>query len=61
MSLSDLVSGRFEARVRGARLPMFKSVGAGVQDIAIAELAFEKALEQGLALDMPIEFSRKGM
>lgn len=61
ITLGDLVSGRFETRVRNARLPMFKSVGAGVQDIVIAELAFEKAVAEGLATELPIEFSRKGM
>lgn len=59
VSLSELVAGRAEARVRGARLPMFKSVGAGVQDIAIAELALEKAIERGLAAELPVAFSRK--
>ena len=35
---------------------MFKSIGAGIQDIVIAELAFERAVEQGLATELPIEF-----
>jgi ornithine cyclodeaminase/alanine dehydrogenase len=59
MSLSDLVGGGSEERINKARLRMFKSVGAAVQDIAIAELAFDKALAQGLATEMPIAFSRK--
>ena len=59
LSLSDLIMGRAQARVDGARLPMFKSVGAAVQDIAIAELALEKACAAGLAVPLPIEFSTK--
>jgi ornithine cyclodeaminase/alanine dehydrogenase len=59
MSLSDLLAADADKRIAGARLRMFKSVGAAVQDIAIAELAFDKALAQGLATEMPISFSRK--
>jgi ornithine cyclodeaminase/alanine dehydrogenase len=61
LSLSEVVTGAAKARVAGARLPMFKSVGAGVQDVAVAELALERALASGLATELPIEFSRKGM
>jgi ornithine cyclodeaminase/alanine dehydrogenase len=35
---------------------MFKSIGAGIQDIVIAELAFERAVERGLGIELPIEF-----
>lgn len=59
MSLSDLLAADADQRIAGTRLRMFKSVGAAVQDIAIAELAFDKALAQGLATEMPISFSRK--
>ncbi len=52
-SLDDLVRGRLDERLSKARLPMFKSVGAAIQDIVVAELAFEKAVAQGLALPFP--------
>lgn len=52
-SLNDLVRGRLDDRIAKARLPMFKSVGSAIQDIVIAELAFEKAIERGLALPFP--------
>ena len=55
-SLNDLMLGKIADRVQSARLPMFKSIGAGLQDIVIAELAFERAVEQGLATELPIEF-----
>lgn len=61
MSLTDALGKEGEKRIRQARLPMFKSVGAGVQDISIAELAFTKAVEQGLATDLPISFMRKSL
>jgi ornithine cyclodeaminase/alanine dehydrogenase len=52
-SLDALVRGELDARLAKARLPMFKSVGSAIQDIVIAELAFEKAIERGLALPFP--------
>lgn len=55
-SLNDLMTGKLDARVAAARLPMFKSVGAALQDIVIAELVLECALERGLATLLPAEF-----
>ena len=59
ISLSDLIAGRADERVSKAKLRMFKSVGAAVQDIAIAELAFDKAVARGLATELPMSLSRK--
>ncbi|WP_178131026.1 ornithine cyclodeaminase family protein [Reyranella sp. CPCC 100927] len=59
MSLSDLVLERHAARVRAARLPMLKTAGAAVQDLAVAELAFTKALAQGLTQEFPGDFRYK--
>lgn len=58
-SLTDLMSGRCDERLRSARLPMFKSVGGGLQDIVVAELIAAKALEAGLATSLPIAFDTK--
>ena len=55
-SLNDLMLGKLADRVKSARIPMFKSIGAGIQDIVIAELAFERAVERGLGTELPIEF-----
>jgi ornithine cyclodeaminase/alanine dehydrogenase len=60
VSLNDLMRGRADDRLAAAKLPMFKSVGAAIQDIVVAELAFEKALAAGLATSLPIEFATKG-
>ena len=54
--LNDVMLGQFDDRVKTARLPMFKSVGSALQDIVIAELAFQRALAAGLATTLPIEF-----
>ena len=59
VSLNDLMSGDADDRLAAAALPMFKSVGAAIQDIAVAQLAFEKASAQGLATPLPIDFLTK--
>lgn len=43
-------------RIAQARLPMFKSVGAAIQDVVVAEMAFEKAVEAGLAQSSQLGF-----
>jgi len=58
-SLSDLVSGACDERVRAAGIRMFKSVGGGLQDIVVAELIVRKALEANLATPLPIHFESK--
>jgi alanine dehydrogenase len=60
VSLNQLVS---QARPDGAakpRMPLFKSVGSALQDLAVAELVFDKACAQGLATSLPIRFLTKG-
>lgn len=59
-TLNDLVLGRVADRVQAARLPMYKSVGAAIQDLTVAELAWRRALDQGLAreLDMALTVQR---
>ena len=58
-SLNALLMGELEERRRAARLPMFKSVGGGLQDVVVAELILTKALTAGLATPMPIAFKTK--
>ena len=57
--LNDLMSGLCNSRLQSIRLPMFKSVGSAIQDIVVAELAFDRSVERGLAQAMPIEFYTK--
>ncbi|WP_321858494.1 ornithine cyclodeaminase family protein [Paraburkholderia tropica] len=59
LSLTDLMSGAHDERVKAARAPLFKSVGGGLQDIVVAELILSKALEAGLATPLPIAFETK--
>jgi alanine dehydrogenase len=60
-SIVDLMSGKLEDQLRDARTRMFKSVGGGLQDIVVAELILTRALEQGLATSLPIEFENKSI
>jgi ornithine cyclodeaminase/alanine dehydrogenase len=60
-SMVDLMSGKLEDQLRGARTRMFKSVGGGLQDIVVAELILTGALEKGLATRLPIEFEHKSI
>jgi alanine dehydrogenase len=59
ISLNALLSNQCEDRVAVAKQVMFKSVGSAVQDIVIAELAYEKALAAGRLDDMGAEFYTK--
>jgi alanine dehydrogenase len=58
-SLNDLVMGRLTERVGAARLTMYKSVGAALQDITVASIAVERARQRGLSIALPIELETK--
>lgn len=58
VALNDLLSGKATLG-GGSGLVMFKSVGSAVQDLAIAELAFNRARERGLATTLDASFSLK--
>jgi ornithine cyclodeaminase/alanine dehydrogenase len=55
-SLTELLSGDLLSIAQQARLAVFKSVGSGIQDVAIASLALERALRADLATPLPIAF-----
>jgi len=59
ISLADLIGGRQQARVQASRTPLYKSVGSGLQDIAVAEFVLTRALAAGLATPLPIHFESK--
>ena len=59
-SLSDLVKGKLAEKIAGASLPMFKSAGSGMQDIAVAALAYRKAIERGDAVPLDMNLTLKG-
>jgi alanine dehydrogenase len=60
VSLNQLLCGKAADRGAGASIPMFKSVGAAIQDLVVAELAFDNAVAEGLATPLPINFLTKG-
>jgi ornithine cyclodeaminase/alanine dehydrogenase len=60
VSLNEFAS---QAKPHGAAkpsIPLFKSVGSALQDLAVAELVFDKARHEGLATQLPISFLTKG-
>lgn len=57
--LHALVAGDLKSRLERSGIVMFKSTGAALQDIAVAELAYRKSVEQGLATELPIKFETK--
>lgn len=59
VSLNALIAGKADDRLRAARQPMFRSVGASLQDLAVADLAYREALRRGLAVELPMELSVK--
>jgi ornithine cyclodeaminase/alanine dehydrogenase len=59
VSLNDLMCGAVSDRLASAQLPMFKSIGAAIQDVIVAELVLERAIERGIATPLPIEFLLK--
>jgi ornithine cyclodeaminase/alanine dehydrogenase len=59
VSLNALVMGQVQERLAKAEIAMFKSVGAGIQDIAVAELLLDRAVSAGLASPLPIELAIK--
>ena len=59
VSLNELMTGAAADRLASARLPMFKSVGAAIQDIVVAGLVVDKAIAAGLAQPTPLGFLMK--
>lgn len=54
VSLGDLVCGRASVRQLPDNIVMFKSVGSGLQDIAVSEMCFAKAEQAGVGTLLPI-------
>jgi alanine dehydrogenase len=53
-TLADLVQGHCAGRRRADEIIMFKSVGSALQDIAVAELCFDRARAQGIGSALPV-------
>jgi ornithine cyclodeaminase/alanine dehydrogenase-like protein (mu-crystallin family) len=50
--LWELVSGRRPGRQRPEQITLFKSVGTGLQDLAVAGAVYRRARERGLGQDL---------
>jgi alanine dehydrogenase len=57
-SLSELVSGRRTVRQTEEAVVMFKSVGSGLQDIAVSQMCYAKARAANVGTELP--FGRGG-
>ncbi|MGE5524015.1 MAG: ornithine cyclodeaminase family protein, partial [Rhodospirillaceae bacterium] len=54
VSLADVVSGRAMARQQPDRIVLFKSVGSGLQDIAVSEMCHAAAVRADAGTPLPI-------
>lgn len=59
ISLSDLLQEKHPGREGAEQIMLFKSVGSALQDIAVAEMCFEKARQSGLGVPLPMALSIK--
>lgn len=51
--LAELVAGRAPGRAAPDEITLFKSVGTGLQDIALAAVIYERAMQRGLGARLP--------
>ena len=61
ISLNELMNGTAAERVAGARRPMFKSVGGGIQDVVVGGAILDRAIAAGLAAPLPVQFLGKAI
>jgi ornithine cyclodeaminase/alanine dehydrogenase len=58
--LPDLVKGKLDEKVKAAGITMYRSAGTGLQDVVVAELAWRRATEKGLTVELPMQLFHKG-
>ena len=58
-SLHELISGALDERVSAAKMPLFKSVGNGLQDIVAAGQFLDRAIAAGTAVRLPLPLYTK--
>ncbi|HVB21020.1 MAG TPA: hypothetical protein VNG51_03630 [Ktedonobacteraceae bacterium] len=54
VELSDVVTGRYPVRQHENDVTVFKSVGIAIQDVAVASMAYAKALKLGIGVDIEV-------
>ena len=52
--IGEIVTGKKKARTSNDEVTLFKSLGLGVQDAATAYLAYKKAREAGVGLEVEL-------
>jgi alanine dehydrogenase len=52
--IGDIVSGRIPGRTNPEEITIFDSTGVGVETVACAVMLYEKALEKGIGVELPI-------
>ena len=60
VSLAQVLQGRCATAPRAGDIVLFKSVGSGLQDIAVAAMCYEKALACGAGVALPANIVVKG-
>jgi alanine dehydrogenase len=58
-SIRELMAGSVNDRLTQADLPLFKSVGSGIQDIVAAGIFLERAIASGSAVRLPFALHTK--
>jgi ornithine cyclodeaminase/alanine dehydrogenase-like protein (mu-crystallin family) len=59
VSLADLVQGKVAGRRAPGDIVMYKSTGSGLQDIAVAEMCWNRARRMGLGTELPMQLSSR--
>lgn len=54
-SLNDVLVGKAPGRSDESQITLFKSVGAGMQDITVAEMIYQKATKAGVGKTLPLD------
>ena len=52
--LGEAAAGRVPPRERGGEIVVFKSLGLAVEDVAVADLVYRRALEMQVGTDVPL-------
>jgi ornithine cyclodeaminase len=51
--IGELVSGTKPGRTSDEQLTLYKSVGVAAQDVAAAKLVYDRAIAEGIGIDLP--------
>lgn len=60
VELSKFIQQKQIVAISDDNIVLFKSVGSGLQDIAVSEMCFEKALKDGVGAQLPVGLAVKG-